>query len=132
MAKLWSQCKTNNGLCLSSPAHVTNKSAASSYRRGGVSMRNVLIWVLGIGLAINGLAMLAAPAQWYMAVPGVAETGPFNPHFVRDIGAAYFGAGASLLWFAVQPAALAAAQLGAAFLALHALIHLWDTAAGRE
>jgi uncharacterized protein YjeT (DUF2065 family) len=95
-------------------------------------MSNVLTWVLGIGLAINGVVMLAAPAAWYPAVPGVAETGPFNPHFVRDIGAAYLTAGASLLWFAVHPATRAAAQAGAVFLALHALIHIWDIAAGRE
>jgi hypothetical protein len=76
--------------------------------------------------------MLAAPAAWYMAVPGVAETGPFNPHFVRDIGAAYLAAGAPLLGLAIYPAARAAAQAGAAFLTLHALVHIWDAAAGRE
>ena len=32
----------------------------------------------------------------------------------------------------IEPRARAAAQAGAAFLALHALIHLWDAAAGRE
>jgi uncharacterized protein YjeT (DUF2065 family) len=94
-------------------------------------MRSMLAWILGIGLAVNGLMMLGAPAAWYAAVPGVAETGPFNPHFVRDIGAAYLAAGGSLLWFAAQPAARAVAQAGAAFLTLHALIHVWDAAAGR-
>jgi hypothetical protein len=95
-------------------------------------MRNVLAWVLGTGLAVNGIMMLAFPAAWYLAVPGVTETGPFNPHFVRDIGAAYLAAGASLLWYAAQPACRAAAQAGAAFLSLHALVHVWDAAAGRE
>src|SRR6516165_7064693 len=97
-----------------------------------ITMRSKLTGVLGIGLAINGITMLAAPHEWYIAIPGVAETGPFNPHFVRDIGAAYLAAGASLLWFALHPAARAAAQAGAAFLTLHALIHVWDAAAGRE
>jgi hypothetical protein len=95
-------------------------------------MRNVLGWILGSGLAINGAAMLAVPAGWYGAVPGVPETGAFNAHFVRDIGAAYLAAGAALLWFALRPAERAAAQAGAAFLTLHALIHVWDMAAGRE
>jgi hypothetical protein len=94
-------------------------------------MRNVLTWVLGIGLAVNGITMLAAPYAWYLAIPGVPENGPFNPHFVRDIGAAYLTAGASLLAFAAHPAARAAAQAGTAFLALHALIHVWDAAAVR-
>jgi hypothetical protein len=97
-----------------------------------VTMRTMLTWILGIGLAINGIMMVAAPAAWYMAVPGVPETGPFNPHFVRDIGAAYLVTGAALLWLAAQKAARAAAQAGAAFLTLHALIHLSDAAAGRE
>jgi len=95
-------------------------------------MRVTLAWIVGIGLAVNGLTMLAAPLAWYGAVPGVPDTGPFNPHFVRDIGCAYEVAGAALIWFAAIPAARPAAQAGAAFLALHALVHLWDFAARRE
>jgi hypothetical protein len=95
-------------------------------------MRDLVAWMLGFGLAANGLIMLGFPDAWYAAVPGVAETGPFNPHFVRDIGAAYFVAGATLVWFAVDRSARTAALAGAAFLALHALVHLWDAAAGRE
>jgi len=78
------------------------------------------------------LAMLGLPQTWYGMVPGVPDTGPFNPHFVRDIGCAYLMAGGALAWFAAQPAARPAAQAGAVFLALHALVHLWDAAAGRE
>jgi hypothetical protein len=95
-------------------------------------LRTTLAWILGIGLAINGLAMLGAPEAWYGAVPGVPATGPFNPHFVRDVGCAYLMAGGALVWFALRASALPAAQAGAAFLALHALVHLWDAAAGRE
>jgi uncharacterized protein YjeT (DUF2065 family) len=95
-------------------------------------MRILAACVIGIVLAANGLIMLAAPADWYAAVPGVAQSGSFNPHFVRDIGAAYMVAGAALLWFAIDRRARAAAQAGAAFLTLHALVHLWDLAARRE
>jgi hypothetical protein len=97
-----------------------------------IDMRRRLAWILGIGLVLNALLMLAVPARWYAAVPGVNETGPFNLHFVRDIGVAYLVAGAALSWFAASPEARAAAQVGAAFLALHGLVHLWDAAAGRE
>ena len=55
-----------------------------------------------------------------------------NPHFVRDIGAAYLVAAAALIWFAASPKAQSAVQAGAAFLTLHALVHLWDAVAGRE
>ena len=95
-------------------------------------MRGILAFILGVGLAANGLIMLAVPADWYALVPGVSETGPFNAHFVRDIGAAYLVAGATLTYFAFERAARPAALAGAAFLALHALVHLWDAAAGRE
>ena len=92
----------------------------------------LLGWLLGLGLVGNGLIMLAVPALWYANVPGVVDTGPFNAHFVRDIGAAYLVCGAALVWFAMRPAARPVAQIGAAFLAVHALTHLFDAATGRE
>ena len=95
-------------------------------------MRGVVAWILGIGLAANGLVMLAVPDAWYAAVPGVTATGPFNAHFIRDIGAAYLVCGVALPWFAISPTARPAAVIGAAFLAIHAVVHLWDAAAGRE
>ena len=36
------------------------------------------------------------------------------------------------MWFAIDRAARPAALAGAAFFAIHALVHLWDAAAGRE
>lgn len=95
-------------------------------------MARRLIWALDLALVVNGAAMLALPAWWYAVVPGVGDTGPFNPHFVRDIGAAYVAAGGGLAWFLLDRAARPAALIGCAFLSLHALIHVWDGAAGRE
>ncbi|NRF69592.1 hypothetical protein HLB44_21550 [Aquincola sp. S2] len=87
--------------------------------------------LLAGGLLANGAAMLAAPATWYRSVPGVEFTGPFNPHFVRDIGAAYATAALGLAWRAWRgPIAAPAAQLGALFLLLHAAIHVGETLAG--
>ena len=40
----------------------------------------------GLFLFGNGLFMLLAPSTWYHFVPGVTHTGPFNQHFIRDIG----------------------------------------------
>jgi hypothetical protein len=54
------------------------------------------------------------------------------PIFVRDIGAAYVVSGLMFVWLAFDWAARAAAQAGALFLALHAVVHLWELAAGRE
>lgn len=82
--------------------------------------------LLALVMGLNGLAMLVAGRWWYGAVPGVTETGPFNAHFVKDIGAAYLVAGAAFAWLAVRasPVARGAAAAAAGFLALHAAIHL--------
>jgi len=95
-------------------------------------MRRVLIWLFDLVLAGNGGFMLLAPRTWYELVPGVGDTGPFNAHFVRDVGAAYLVAGAALIAFLLDRRARPAALAGAAFLSLHALVHGWDLAAGRE
>lgn len=95
-------------------------------------MRGIVAWILGMGLFANGLTMMTVPAVWYMSVPGVTETGPFNPHFIRDIGAAYLVAGTVLPLFALYEGARPAAWAGAAFLSLHGIIHLSDAVAGRE
>ena len=94
-------------------------------------MARIIAGLLAAPLGANGLAMLFAGLAWYGAVPGVTATGPFNPHFVRDIGAAYLVAAGGLGWFAARPRdgwpALVAA---AAFLTLHAAIHVFDAACG--
>lgn len=97
-----------------------------------MALRIAIAWILGLALAVNGLAMLAKPLAWYGNVPGAPETGPFNPHFVRDIGCAYLMAGAALAGFAARPSWRPAAQAAAGFLTLHALVHLADFVAGRE
>jgi AhpD family alkylhydroperoxidase len=79
--------------------------------------------LLALALFMNGVAMLGAPFWWYGFVPGVGATGPFNGHFVGDVGAAYVAAAVSLA-LAVGRLERAAAAPAAAFLSLHALIHL--------
>lgn len=91
------------------------------------SVRTGLI-LLGIFHAANGLFMLAAPDQWYFAVPGVPATGPMNHHFIMDIGLAFLASGAGLALGARRgPAAAAFALAGATFPTLHAIMHvcLW-------
>ncbi len=92
--------------------------------------QTILAATLALVLGANGLAMLVAGPWWYGAVPGVPLTGPFNAHFVKDIGAAYLVCGGALAAFAWRPMrawpALAAAS---AFLALHAAVHVADALA---
>jgi hypothetical protein len=93
-------------------------------------------WALGVfGLAnlANAAWMLAAPADWYARLPAaVPDTGPFNAHFVRDIGSAFAMMGCALLVGAVRPALrVPVLAFTALFYVLHALVHVTDTFAGR-
>src|SRR5205814_7375556 len=97
--------------------------------------RQTLVRIISVLLAAvlgaNGLAMLFAGLWWYGVVPGVTATGPYNPHFVRDIGAEYLVVGVSLAAFAWRPReAWPALVAAAAFLTLHAGIHVFDAACG--
>lgn len=86
---------------------------------------------LGLVLAAVALGQLATPLGWYEATPGVPATGPFNPHFVRDVGAAFLTAAAGLFAFAWRPGAGRPALLMAAmFLTLHAAVHVFDAVCG--
>lgn len=93
-------------------------------------MRRALTFGLGAGLGVNGAFMLLASETWYGLVPGGEHTGPFNGHFVRDVGVTYLVVAASFIWLAWDARARAAALAGAAFLALHGLIHLAEAMAG--
>jgi hypothetical protein len=96
-------------------------------------MGRILAAALALILGGNGLVMLFAGLWWYGAVAGVPATGPYNPHFVRDIGAAYLVVGASLAAFAIRPRqAWPAVAAAAAFLTLHAAIHVFDAVCGTK
>ena len=86
------------------------------------------LWIarlLAVLLAANAAYMLFAAEAWYRSVPGVTATGPFNHHFVGDIGLAFLAAAASLFLGSLRPDRLAGYALPAAiFLAGHALLHL--------
>jgi hypothetical protein len=87
--------------------------------------------LMGLAALANGAFMLVSPAGWYFAVPGVTDTGPFNQHFVRDIGLIFLFVGAAFLIGAARArfrvVLWATASL---WLAGHALFHLWEVAVG--
>jgi hypothetical protein len=91
-----------------------------------------LLFALGAGTLGNALWMLAGPMHWYAELPAaVPDTGPFNPHFVRDIGCAFFTVGVALVWAAFAPAwRFPLVVVAALFLGAHALLHVYDTASG--
>lgn len=97
-------------------------------------MKTFVYTVMGISGAFmfaNGIYMLYDPLAWYLMVPTVPATGPFNQHFLRDIGITYLMIGAGytigmflrrqLIWM------WSAATL---WLALHGFFHLGEIAVG--
>jgi len=95
-------------------------------------MKRIIAAILAVVHGGNGLVMVFAPRRWWDRVPGVADTGPFNPHFVQDVGAAFLAAGLGLAARAWRTACWPAAMAGAAFLTLHAVIHVGMIAAGMD
>ena len=87
-------------------------------------MKRLISAILAVANIANGLMMLVAGPFWYRSVPGAAETGPFNPHFVQDIGAAFLVSGLALAVRTWRPVYWPAAVAGAGFLAAHGLIYL--------
>lgn len=91
----------------------------------------VLAGIFGAGLAGNGILMLNAPEAWYFAVPGVTTTGPFNQHFLRDIGLIFVLIGLSFVYGAVRSGSRVLLwSMGAIWLSGHALFHFWEVAVG--
>ena len=87
--------------------------------------------LLGVFLVANGSYMLLGPESWYWAVPGVPDRGPFNQHFVRDIGIIYALCGGGLVVGAFRPRERAVCWLfSLAWLAGHALFHFWEVLVG--
>ncbi|MDF2767111.1 MAG: hypothetical protein K0S81_4107 [Rhodospirillales bacterium] len=102
---------------------MTAEGAARGSRRE--QAQRAVLALAAVAMGFNGLRMLIDATGWYAATPGVAETGPLNIHFVRDVGAAFVTVAAGLV-FAIRPlpARFALVCVAAIFAALHALIHI--------
>lgn len=88
--------------------------------------------VLGALSIVNGAWMVCSAPGWYESLPGVVDTGPYNGHFVRDIGLAYFISGVGFVWCAFNLRRCWPVVAGQALWAGgHALLHVADIATGR-
>ena len=90
-------------------------------------------WILAVVNVLNGVWMLADPAGWFTGIPAaVPDTGPFNPHFVRDVGVAYTVCGIGFGWCAMHLEQALAVNVGITlFNAGHAITHVADIIEGR-
>ena len=97
--------------------------------------RDRWFWVLSVFAltsAANAAWMLVDPQRWYHDLPaGVPDTGPYNEHFVRDIGCAFATMAVALFWAAFAPRwRPPLVAIAALFLVAHAGLHVFDTARG--
>ncbi|CAA0101790.1 Uncharacterised protein [Halioglobus japonicus] len=87
--------------------------------------------LLGFAMLTNGTWQLAAPDGWFWAIPGVPDRGPFNPHFVRDLGIIYSMTGIGLILGALRPRQRFTYWWAPAFwLVGHALFHIAEVLVG--
>jgi hypothetical protein len=81
--------------------------------------------LIGTGLVwlLTGAIIFADPMGFYERTPGLKLMGPFNMHFVRDVGIAFVASGATLTcggWTKARALVLA----GSAWPVLHAVFHV--------
>ena len=95
-------------------------------------MLKVIYLVFSLLNLFNGAWMLLFPQSWYTDLPAdVPHTGPFNAHFVRDLGVAFLVAGVAFAWSARNIDRSYPVHIGLTFFfAGHALIHLVDIQTG--
>lgn len=89
-------------------------------------LRRILAGTLGGLSVVNGFIMLVDGERWFISA--AASTGPFNPHFVADVGVAFIAAGLALSARSWRTNFWPAALAGSAFLVFHALIHIVEFA----
>lgn len=88
-------------------------------------LARVISGLLGVIYLLNAGHMILAPEHWYLTTPGVPANGPFNAHFVIDIGLIYLACAAAFAVWAWRPAVGAVVPaMAAAWPLLHGLFHL--------
>lgn len=94
--------------------------------------RRIILWILNaVGIGV-GLWALVGPREFRESFPGLgfapwANEGPFNEHFVRDVGALYLALAAAGVVAALQRRADASVAVGVAWLVFsvpHLAYHL--------
>lgn len=82
---------------------------------------------------VNGIWMLFFPLSWYTDFPAaIPHTGPFNSHFIRDLGVTYLVVALGFGWCALHLERSRPVHSGLTiFFVGHALIHLVEILTGQ-
>jgi hypothetical protein len=93
----------------------------------------ILYFTLGLLSTINGIWMLISPESWYSDLPaGVPDTGPYNGHFIRDLGLMFALIAGGFFWAAFKlHQSRPILFVITLFFCGHALLHLLDLLTAR-
>ena len=95
------------------------------------SVFTAALWLLAIVSLLNAVWMLTHAWSWFEWIPGVADTGSANAHFIHDVGIAYAVCGVGLFWTTRNIATARPVYLGiTAFFVGHALGHVLEILLG--
>ena len=86
-------------------------------------MRISLLWALVVFYLITGLFIAVIPFAFYETGPGVSDTGPYNMHFLRDVGFAFTVSALGIAYGLIRKLK-PLVVFGTAWLAMHGLFHL--------
>lgn len=86
-------------------------------------MKHKVLWGLAAFYLVTGLYIAIAPLSFYQNAPGVLETGPYNMHFLRDVGFA-FTVSALGIGFGLANRLKPLILFGSAWLCIHGVFHL--------
>ena len=91
-----------------------------------------LLWLMGIVSIANGAWMVGHAWSWFTILPGVADTGAVNGHFIHDVVVVYALCGDAFIWcernIAVARQVYVFVTL---FFVLHALGHVGEILLGQ-
>jgi hypothetical protein len=84
--------------------------------------------ILGLLSFFNGSWMLVSPESWYTDLPaGVPDTGPYNGHFIRDLGLVFVMIAFGFFWCTHRPSrSWPVLFVITIFFSGHAVLHLLD------
>jgi hypothetical protein len=83
----------------------------------------MLLLAIAIAWMVAGVAIFVNPTGFHDHIPGLKMMGPYNEHFIRDVGLAFLASGGATAWGAYRgrPGVVIA---GLAWPLLHAGFHL--------
>lgn len=86
-------------------------------------LKVLVLWGLVVFYLFTGLFLVVAPMTFYLTAPGVVDTGPFNMHFIRDVGFAFVLSSLAMA-YGLREQLKPLILFGASWLVTHGLFHL--------